>query len=306
MNNPFIYFGYGFVGSTKNRNEIEIKSTKAYKALRAAFVDNITIEVADPSDTKRWELRRLITNLLEGDIELDGKQAVIVVPSIEALGGNYEDATSTYNFILGLCHIVILNRPDLSTCTMDGTVTVALNNLNGIERLQSEFACAKMTSRGRKALSPNAKFRIVFWAWQNYYIDTEDALDLLGCSRGTLYSLAKEFMTAYSFGGIYVSEYDMLQDYDYKPVRGITLDENTEEVLRSIQRQLGNDWTEEGVSDVLKTIDSNKIKMTAWSDYIRLKLNYQYGRAAMAAASRRYARGEGYVAELKEQLASMG
>ena len=41
----------------------------------------------------------------------------------------------------------------------------------------------------------------------------------------------------------------------------ITLDENTEEVLRSIQRQLGNDWTEEGVSDVLKTIDSNKIKI---------------------------------------------
>ena len=163
-----------------------------------------------------------------------------------------------------------------------------------------------MTSRGQKAISPDAKFRAVFWAWQNYFIDMEDALDLLGCSRGTLYSLAKEFMTSYSFSGIYGSEYCALEDYANKPVRGITLDENTEEVLRSIQRQLGNDWTEEGVSDVLKTIDSNKIKMTAWSDYIRLKLNYQYGRAAMVAATWRYSRGEGYVAELREQLASMG
>lgn len=308
MGNNFKYFGYGFVGSTKDRSEIEINSTKAYKALRAAFVDTITIEVADPSDTKHWELHSLITDLIDGKIKLDGKQPVLVVPTAETLGGNYEDATSTYDFVtMARLHIIILNRDDLSTCTLDGKVKVEDDDLEARDNLRAEFACARMNTRGRKAMPIDAKFRKVFWAWQNYFIDTQDAIDLLGCSRGTLYSLSQEFITSFSFSGVYDREFDeYLLNYADKPVRGITLDDEITNKLIAIHRIVGDNWTESSVSYALvneRVGFSKKFGLT--KEYIRLRLNYMYGRAGMAAATKMYSKGEEYVAQLREELKNM-
>lgn len=305
MKNNFKYFGYGFVGSTKDRNKIEIKSTKAYKALRAAFVDNITIEVADPTNPKHEELHELIDNLFDGKIKLDGKQAVLVVPSVETLGGDYKHATMVYNHITGLMHIIILNRADLSTCTLTGEVKVALDDMQGIKKLRAEFACAKLTTRGRKAIPIDTKFRKVFWAWQNYFIDTQDALDLLGCSRGTLYSLSQIFMTSFSFTDLYWKEHDeYMENYADKPIRGVTLDDQTVEHLIAIQRTVGDNWTESTVADALRG-KWGKTKYSTVQEYIRLRLNYMYGRAGMAAATKMYSKGEAYVAQLREELKKM-
>ncbi len=296
--NKFEYIGYGFVGSKKEESQVEVKSTKAYKALRAAFVDSIIIEVAPPSNSKRWKLRELITE------NLHNKNFVLVVPSIETLGGTYEDATSTYNIVIDSFNIIILNRPDLSTFTLEGKSLVSLNDLRAIEKLQADFACARMSTngKGRKAIPLDEKFRKVFWAWQNYFIDTKDAIDLLGCSRGTLYSLAQEFMTSYTFNGIYYNEYENLEDFENKPVRGITLDDDTNEILLKIQRTLGFNWTFGGVNDVLSTIPSKKIKFGVRYDYLRLKLNFQYGRSGMAVATKTYSKGHEYVEQLREEL----
>ena len=306
MGNNFKYFGYGFVGSTKDRSEIEINSTKAYKALRAAFVDTITIEVADPSITKHQELHRLIDDLINEKIELDGKQAVLVVPTAETLGGSYEEATSTYNLLSwSPVHIIILNRDDLSTCTLDGQIKVARHDRETRDYLQAEFACARMNTKGRKSLPINARFRKVFWAWQNYFIDTQDALDLLGCSRGTLYSLTQEFITLPSFRGVYIREFDKhLTDYENKPVRGVALDDETVALLFMVQRKLGDNWTPARVAEVMP-VRSHQRKFGSAKEYIRLRLNYRFGRAAMAEASKRYSKGKEYVAQLKQELQNM-
>lgn len=298
--NKFEYIGYGFVGSKKEESQVEVKSTKAYKALRAAFVDSIIIEVAPPSDSKRWKLRELITE------NLGNKNFVLVVPTIETLGGTYEDATSTYNIVIGSFNIVILNRPDLSTITLEGE-SLVVNDLKAKEKLQADFACARMSSngKGRKAIPLDAKFRKVFWAWQNYFIDTKDAIALLGCSRGTLYSLAQEFMTSYSFNGVYYNEYDNLEDFEKKPVRGINLDDDLNDILIKIQRELGFDWTLDGVNDVLETIPWEKQKFGVRYDYLRLKLNFQYGRSGMAVATKTYSKGQTYVEQLREELKNM-
>ena len=42
-------------------------------------------------------------------------------------------------------------------------------------------------------------------------------------------SLAQEFMTSYSFHAVYYNEYDNLEDFEKKPVRGINLDDDLNE-----------------------------------------------------------------------------
>ena len=306
MENNFKYFGYGFIGSKKDRSQIEIKSTSAYKALRAAFVDNIIIEAADPSISVHQELRSLIDNLINGKIELEGKQPLLVVPTAETLGGSYEEATSVYDLVTrSHIHIVILNRDDLSTCTLDGQVKVARHDTKARDYLRAEFACARMNAMGRKSLPINAKFRKVFWAWQNYFIDTKDALDLLGCSKSTLYSLTQEFITLPSFRGVYIREFDeYLTDYENKPVRGVTLDDETVDLLFAVQRKLGDKWAPANVAEAMP-VRSHQRKFGSAKEYIRLRLNYRFGRAAMVAATKMYSKGEAYVAQLREELKNM-
>ena len=306
--NKYRYIGYGFLGSKKKENEVDIKSTKAYKALRAAFVDEIIIEVADPSDTSRNKLREIITENLtfgsNGWVDGTKENIVLVVPTVETLGGIYEEAVSTYCFLTDSYHIIILNRPDLSTFTMDGKVLVELNDIDTIGQLRAEFACARMTTRGRKAIPLDAKFRKVFWEWQNYYIDTKDAIELLGCSRATLYSLSKEFMTSFAFSDVYMKEYDNLENSLDKAVRGIVLDDDTNEILICAQRHMGDNWTLEGFNVAVRG-KQFKFKYGMWNDYLRLRLNYKYGRAAMSYATKTYSKGIEHVQKLREELNTM-
>jgi len=167
--------------------------------------------------------------------------------------------------------------------------------------LKADFKLSKVVNKGRKGIVIDKKFRIVFWNWQNYFIDTNDALALMGCSRARLYSLAKEFMTDIAYSDLYSREFDLyMEEYENKPVRGITIDAELEDILRQIRDEYRYDWTVNNVTSIMMKNMSKAIYMS--SDYIRMKLNYTYGKAAMAAATKQYSKGPEYVKQLAEEL----
>ena len=299
--NKVKYIGYGCLNSQLDKNVIEIKSTKSYKALRAAFLDEIVIEVLPAFTIDRPKLESLV-NKYKSFMNNPTEFIIFVVPSVETLGGNLEIAISNYNIIIESFDIIILNRPDLSTCSLSGEVFVDIADEAGIEKLKREFACSQMTQRGRKAISIDERFRKVFWSWQNYFIDTTDAMQLIGCSRATLYSLSHKFMTSDTAYDIYLREYSNLENYMDKPVRGITLDDETCDLLVKLQRSLGDNWTEEGIQTVLEDTPKNIAKFSDCRDYIRLRLNFKYGRAAVFEATKKYLKGREYFDKLKMEL----
>lgn len=308
----FYYIGYGFVVSSKEEKHVDITNTNAYKILRACLPDRTEIEISNSAYNKRFKLEQIISK--EQTVDADKK--VIIVPTIETLGATPEAACYYYENILLHFHIMILNHPEFSTVTEDGDILVDCGDLRKRMQLVAELACIKPTVKGRKAISPDAKFRKVFWAWQNYYINTDDALSLLNCSKQTLYTLTKEFMTSDVFNHVYHFEFqenmkgfeDDKKYYDYfeKPVRGIVPDDKVINIVAKIKKDNGmNGWTESAVIKVLaKWVPYDDVEYYE-GDYIRFKQNCMYGRAAMSAATKKYSKGPEYVIQLEEELSKM-
>lgn len=292
MNNNFNYIGYGFVASKKAPEDIDVKSTKAYKTLRAAFVDEITIEVGNSKTLERQLLKRILEEY-GGD-----KNTVIVVPNAESLGGTSEMIYRTYYEIASSNPLIILDSPELSTCMLDGTVTNSWSS----EGITEKLLFLRTNLLGRKAIPIDKKFRFIFWEWQNYYISTQEAIDLLEISRGTLYTLSKKYMTGFCCGA-YEEEYYRLKDFENKPLRGVVLDDITSKTIVKLQRELGDNWTEDAVFEALGFPESfSKLTFQIPKDYIRLRLNYLYGRGAILAAEKKYYKGKEYAKKLKEKL----
>lgn len=307
----FKYIGYGFIATNRKIEDVAISSTSSYKALKSAFLNEVIYEAGE-INSPRLKLQKIVLDASEAKtFTINGNQieshynTVLVVPNIETLGGTIADAATAYSFIIDEMHIVILNRQDLSTVTLNGDVLVAESDIEKRDMLKAEFKYSKVTNKGRKAMTPDARFRKVFWAWQNYYIDTKDAVALLGCARTRLYSLAKEFMTDAVFSNLYMREFnEYMSDYEHKPVRGISLDEELTEYLLLIRDEIGLDWTEKKVMEACLKLDLSKMKYMS-ADYVRMKLNYMYGKAAMAAATKQYSKGPEYIKQLEEELRNM-
>lgn len=306
----FKYIGYGFIATNRKIEDVAISSTSSYKALKSAFLNEVVYEAGE-INSPRLKLQAIVKEACESNSTIvNGNQieshynTVLVVPNIETLGGTIADATTAYCFIIDVMHIVIQKRPDLSTATLNGDVLVAENDIEKRDMLKAEFKYSKVTNKGRKAMTPDARFRKVFWAWQNYYIDTKDAVNLLGCARTRLYSLSKEFMTDIAYSNLYMREFnEYMSDYENKPVRGISLDEELTEYLLMIRDEIGLNWTEKKISTFMFN-HMDKAKYLS-SDYIRMKLNYMYGKAAMAAATKQYSKGPEYIKQLEEELRNM-
>lgn len=294
------YVGYGYVVSTKNINDISIKSTKAYKALSKALLTDIIIE-AGALDSRRDSLYNFINkNIYEKNFNI-----VIVIPTIETLAATIDDIAKRYDYITEYFHIIILNRPDLSTIDLNGNVIVEIDNKDRRKELTNIIACSKVSNRGRKATPINEKFRKVFWAWQNYYIDNDDAIRLLGISRPRLYSLSSEFMTSPNYREIYKKDFKKyMKNFDDKAVRGITIDNDLRLLIGHIRFNCGVDWTVESVQKVLSET-TGFVKEYCAEDYIRLRLNYMFGRAAIFEAIKKYKKKPEYVDKLREELSKM-
>ena len=99
FNKNLKFIGYGVYTSKKKREDIEIKSTKAYKALRPLFLDSITIEISAPEENKRTELEKLIEENVLRDKDgnpVYNEDVAIVIPNIETLGSDIEIVTENY------------------------------------------------------------------------------------------------------------------------------------------------------------------------------------------------------------------
>ena len=310
MNN-FYHIGYGFVVSSKNENDVDITNTNAHKLLKAYLPEKTVIEVSANAHFNRKKLEQII----DEEKNTNSNKKVIIIPTIETLGGSTEQACMNYEKILMHFHIMILNHPEFSTVTTDDDVIVDNKDLKKRMSLVAELACMKPTVRGRKAISPDAKFRKVFWAWQNYYINTDEALSLLNCSKQTLYTLTMEFMTSFSLRHVYhfefheyMKEYDKNKQYDYfdKPVRGIVPDENVINIIMQIKKELGiNNWTEDEVERIVALWRTHDNVEFFPYDYIRFKQNCMYGRSAMSSATKKYHKGPDYIKQLEEELRNM-
>ena len=294
------YVGYGYVVSNKNINDILIKSTKAYKALSKALLTDIIIE-AGALDSRRYSLYNFINkNIYEKKFNI-----VLVIPTIETLASTIDDIAKRYDYITEYFHIIILNRPDLSTIDLNGNVIVEIYDKDRRKELTNIIACSRVSNRGRKATPINEQFRKVFWAWQNYYIDNEDAIRLLGISRPRLYSLSTEFMTSSNYREMYKKDFKKyMKNFEDKAVRGVTIDNNTRLLIGHIRSKCGIDWTVESVQQVLSET-TGFVKEYCAEDYIRLKLNYMFGRAAIFEAIKKYKKKPEYVKQLADELSKI-
>jgi len=308
--NPFNYIGYGCVYSDKPKKTIDISNTKAYKALKGLYLDYIEVEIIPKSVSERKVLEQLIeaSYIPDGFGEMVAiENRVFVVPSIETLGNTLEDIGTMFSRIVQDFNIIFLNRPDLSTCNLQGEILVDIKNLEEIAKIKLELACSQTNAYGRRARQLNAKFRKVFWDWQNYFIDTNDAIELLEVSRATLYSMAKAFMTETIYSEIYSIEFsNNMVEIENKPVRGVVLDEVITSLLVSMQRSMGNDeWDLMGIAKVLSESNLEKIPFPNAKDYIRLRLNYEYGKVGMSKATVQYSKGKEYVEQLRKEINNM-
>lgn len=313
--NPFTYIGYGCIVSPLPKGKVEVTSSKAYKALKGYFLDSITVEHIDPNNPQRMMLNDIyIKNCIISNNGIEGykKNVVLVVPTVETFGDDIEAATKEYFRFLRGFHVIILNRPDLSTITLDGEVLVELNDINKREVLKTELALTKLKNRGRKANALDAKFRKVFWAWQNFFITTEDALSLLNMARATFFSLSKTFMIDEQIASLYYEELrDNLEDYIEKPIRGIVLSEVDKKLIIRIHRHIGSIWSEaQFLNLVVHDFNEDERALAEKClynarDIIRLRLNVSEGRAAMARCSKKYNRGPEYIEKLRKELENM-
>ena len=308
------YYGYGFICTNKARETVNIKTSRDYKALKSAFVDSIDMDIDSTLGADRPVLDALIDKILAtGDLE----HHILVIPSADTLGTskkltraddetkeNIEAAVFRYKMIAlihGL-HIIVLDSPQFSTTDFAASFSIPCSDGEARYKLVESFFCKKLESHGRKAMSPDEKFRLVFWNWQNFFIDTADAVKLIGCSKTKLYELTKIFMRDDTFSKTYAEEFEKyMVDYTEKPVRGLPLDEGIEKTLRKAQRNMGDNWDILGVARAC--IDAfGEEGILLEQDYIRMRLNYIHGRAAMSAATKKFSKGAAYVQELKEQL----
>lgn len=334
--NSFIYDGFGYVVSNLPKEKVDITTSKAYKELRGHFLDSITIDILSPYEmdppyisdyfytySELSYLPDLYSDLSyfpELNSDAFGKNRmddaysrVFVVPTIESFGVTPEIAIANYDKFLSCFHVIILDRPDLSTVTLDGEVIYKHSDRYNRENLVAEFAISKFKRQGRKAKSLDVKFRKVFWDWQNFFISTEDALSLLNMSRGTFFTLSNDFMTDEAFRTIYLKEHiKRLSNGQLKPIRGITLSENDTKLIIRLHRHLGktNNWGIHAIQQLQSVMGEEEIKIYkeckfAPEDFVRLRLNVSEGRAAMARCSKQYNKGPEYVEILRNELEKM-
>ena len=303
INNSLTYIGYGCIISPLPKGKVEVTSSKAYKALKGHFLDSITVEHINPDNPQRTVLNDIYVK------NCNKKDIVLVVPTVETFSDNIEAATEEYFRFLKGFHVIILNRPDLSTITLNGEVIVELCDMEKREVLKAELALTKLKNRGRKANALDVKFRKVFWAWQNFFITTEDALTLLNMARATFFSLSKMFMIDDQVASLYNEELrDHLEDYAEKPVRGIVLTEVDKKLVIRTHRHIGGVWSEEQFLNLVMNDFNEDERALAEKcpyntrDIVRLRLNVNEGRAAMVRCSRKYNRGPEYVEKLREEL----
>lgn len=301
MKMPY-HLGYGIFISKRADAEKIKNGSKAFLALREQACDDIIIEVLKNASDERKKIPEIIKIMNEHEAE----KKILYIPSIETLGDNIESISDAYSEIINNMHIVVMHVPELSTCTLNGRELIPMNDYRRSELINELHYCNLNAYRGRKAKSPDARFRRVFWEWQNFNIDTNDIQQLLGYAKTTIYTLSKEFMTNPEYAYEYYREFkEYMVDYEIKPVRGITLDNDTRNVVLACLKLLDDNWTEEEVSKIAHELMEDNAHLFSPMDYIRFRNNLTRGRSAMYDLANKYDKGTEYVRQLEKELRSM-
>ena len=191
---------YGYGAITSNEDPFysyrikNVKNTTAYKSLRSMFLpeENIIIEFISKFVDDRPRLRELVETLRPGD--------VIVIYSLKSLGTR-KSIIKWYEYIannnIGLLIPDYSNKQTglnrFSTANWAGEIDrdkiASLNYL--INDLKYFFNSETQLSVGRIKKEIDDKFIQSYWAWQGYYITTEEALGLGFISVSLRLSISK-------------------------------------------------------------------------------------------------------------------
>ena len=275
FNNNTYFLGYGVLISEKEITSRTKSSSKAYQTLRDNYCDNIIVDVIKTPDAPRPFIKDRLYNEKK-IIENNKQELVLVIPTLETLGGNEKQIKEIFEMLILSVHLIVLNRPELSTYNLMNEELIHIDDWETRQRLVKKLATVKVKSRqGRKAKEFDVSFRKVFWQWQNFTITTEEALNLLKISKPTLFAMTKEFMTSPESRPLYKKEFkEFMIDYSEKPVRGVALDEPTRKLVAGCQRRMGDNWDMAKVLEIAKILYISPVQFIP-EDYYRFRLNFK-------------------------------
>lgn len=262
-------YGYGCIVCKKEKTP---ERPMEFVRLREMFLpeDNIIIEVVNNPNGER----PILTDLIERCRKFED---IIVIRDLKTLGTKrkitywYEKIFNSGVGILIPDYDQENKLSEFSTVGWDGNFIVSSNEYRVLlDKLRELKYSNEKEGKGRLKKTVDAKFISVYWAWQNYYIDTNKAIILSGLSRQSFYNLAKQYEETDDYNDELQKQ---PQDFGIKPKRGTLPD-----CFRNICFKVEN------LNIPLNEVcdDINMI------DYQRMKTAYLNGKKGMAEAQKKY------------------
>lgn len=198
-----LIYAYARVSSTDQNEDRQMIAFEEKEVDR----NNIFIDRQSGSDFERPQYKKLVENLLEGDL--------LYILSIDRLGRNYEEIQNQWRILtkeIGV-DICVIDMPLLDTRNgrdLMGTFIadlvlqilsfVAENERINIRKRQAEGIAAakrKGVSFGRPPLKEPDNFQQIVSRWEKHNISFEEALRQSGMSRATFYRRMREHKITY-------------------------------------------------------------------------------------------------------------
>ena len=294
-NNNTYFLGYCAVPS----EVLDITQLKQFKTLWDAFVDEIKVAkysglndklIATYNFSEDFDnefFNTIIYNEKE-KVEKDGKIFVLVLPDISHLGWSDKKRKERYSKLIKEMHIIVLDNTNFSTYTINNEDLVSLNDTQKRNEMIEKFVnSSKANIPEKNAILLTYKFRIAFWKFQNYTISINHAIASLKISKPTFLRLVKEYMTSEETQQLYNEEFQvLLPDFEEKPPRGVTLDDDVILILKACQRRMSDDWDFEKVSTIASGLNLPLVYIP--QDYLRFKHNYLTGRSQQYICADKY------------------
>ena len=194
--------GYVRVSTREQKEDRQVIALTEYGVPKAAiYTDKVS-----GKDFDRRNYKRMLKRLKKGNI--------LVVKSIDRLGRNYEEIIEQWRYItkeIG-ADIVILDIEILNTTLhkdLIGTLIsdivlqilsyVSQNEREAIKQRQAEgiaAAKAKGVQFGRQKEFISDNYVEIFWKYRCRYINIDEAIRTIGCSKSTFYHMLRDLRKA--------------------------------------------------------------------------------------------------------------
>lgn len=280
-------YGYGILLSDKPLTTKRRTTTKAYLTLRNKLITNIIIEAIPDLFNERKQLNSLLESLKPED--------VIVFASFEAIAGDGNAASYLLSSIIDKeANWAIIGYPEFSSYNIETFQSFGLN-YSQLHYIINELHYVSFDrTTGRKSIQISEQFIDVFFDWQNYFITTEEACDILGMKVGTFYNKASDFIREPKYRQKYCSLYNTkMVDWRKKPMRGPKFKDPKYLEFLILFKKSGKpyeEWKEEDIEFIIAyeaSAHANVIDLIP-QDAMRLYLNFSVPGATTKAAKEFY------------------